>query len=99
MANIEHFAPEGSEKVIEETMAEIRKIALDFDEFGLELEKYVCLAPSSGPALDAAYDELNEECRSWFRNKGGDASKFRNIRMEFNQCARVVHLELIRLDE
>ena len=93
LANVEQFMPEEAEDFIREAMTEIRGIALEFDEFGLELEKYVGLAPSGGPALDAAYDELNEECRNWFRNKGGNALKFRDIKMKFSECARVVHLE------
>jgi hypothetical protein len=84
------------EEYTEQMAAECREIALKLEEIGLTLELYSRLASHSGPKLKEAFDGMQDQCRLWFRNKGGNVETFRKAQIQFNECANVMLLELIR---
>jgi hypothetical protein len=99
VAHAEHFARGKPEESINNLNKEIPGMSLLFEEYKMNIEKYIDLAPKSGIALSKSFNDLLTVCRKWFQENGGNREQLRAIQIYFNECARTTHRELLRLDD
>lgn len=82
---------------VKQLSEDVLATALKMERMGWDLDRFTPFAPKSGPEVKKAWEQLNVFMREWFKNKGGNTDRYKELQINFNQSARKMHQELLKL--